>query len=101
MFAALACTKVGKESLCPTLSYHVLVQQAVVGAGAAGLVAARELRREGHQVTVFEQADQVGGVWVYTDEVEDDPTGVNTVRSTSGQCADVAICNLSPLRLSG
>ena len=29
--------------------------QAVIGAGAAGLVAARELIREGHAVTVFEQ----------------------------------------------
>ena len=28
---------------------------AVVGAGAAGLAAARELRDEGHLVTVFEQ----------------------------------------------
>ena len=29
--------------------------QAVIGAGAAGLVAARELIREGHCVKVFEQ----------------------------------------------
>lgn len=28
--------------------------QAVIGAGAAGLVTARELRDEGHHVTVFE-----------------------------------------------
>lgn len=44
--------------------------QAVIGAGAAGLVAARELSREGHQVTVLEQGSQVGGVWVYTDAYE-------------------------------
>jgi cation diffusion facilitator CzcD-associated flavoprotein CzcO len=43
--------------------------QAVVGAGAAGLVAARELRREGHEVVVFEQQPQLGGTWLYTDEV--------------------------------
>jgi cation diffusion facilitator CzcD-associated flavoprotein CzcO len=43
--------------------------QAVIGAGAAGLVAARELRKEGHDVVVFEQLDQLGGTWLYTDEV--------------------------------
>ncbi|GBG76247.1 hypothetical protein CBR_g21995 [Chara braunii] len=40
---------------------------AVVGAGAAGLVSARELKREGHSVTVFEQQDRFGGLWVYDD----------------------------------
>jgi acyl carrier protein len=34
---------------------------AVIGAGPAGLVAARELERLGHRVTVFEKADAVGG----------------------------------------
>ena len=38
---------------------------AVIGAGAAGLVAARELRLEGHHVTVFERGGEVGGTWVY------------------------------------
>jgi cation diffusion facilitator CzcD-associated flavoprotein CzcO len=38
---------------------------AVVGAGAAGLVAARELRREGHAPVVFERAAAVGGTWLY------------------------------------
>lgn len=44
--------------------------QAVIGAGAAGLVAAKELAAEGHRVTVFEQGDDVGGVWKYTPDVE-------------------------------
>ncbi|CAM0956252.1 unnamed protein product [Alopecurus aequalis] len=38
---------------------------AVVGAGAAGLAAARELRREGHVPVVFERAAAVGGTWLY------------------------------------
>ena len=52
------------------------ILQAVIGAGAGGLVAARELLREGHRVTVYEKGSAVGGVWLYTDEVEyDDPLG--------------------------
>ena len=54
------------------LSMHVLLRaQCVIGAGAAGLVAARELLREGHQPTVFEQGSRAGGVWVYTEETEE------------------------------
>ncbi|ESQ29135.1 hypothetical protein EUTSA_v10024032mg [Eutrema salsugineum] len=45
-------------------SHHV----AVIGAGPGGLVAARELRREGHSVVVLERQNQVGGTWIYTDD---------------------------------
>jgi cation diffusion facilitator CzcD-associated flavoprotein CzcO len=38
---------------------------AVVGAGAAGLAAARELRAEGHAVTVYEAGAAAGGTWRY------------------------------------
>ena len=48
-----------------------LFLQAVIGAGAAGLVTARELVREGHRPVIFEQGSRVGGVWVYTDRVEE------------------------------
>ena len=51
------------------------IDVAVIGAGAAGLVAARELMRHGHRVTVFEQSQRVGGVWVYAPETEADPLG--------------------------
>lgn len=55
--------------------------QAVIGAGAAGLVTARELKREGHTVTVFEQSHTVGGVWNYSEDTEDDdPLGVHPNR---------------------
>uniref|UniRef100_A0A452YU54 Flavin-containing monooxygenase n=1 Tax=Aegilops tauschii subsp. strangulata TaxID=200361 RepID=A0A452YU54_AEGTS len=49
---------------------------AVVGAGAAGLEAARELLREGHAVTVFERSDRVGGTWAYDPRADEtDPLG--------------------------
>ncbi|KAF8731665.1 hypothetical protein HU200_015593 [Digitaria exilis] len=37
----------------------------VIGAGMAALAAARELRCEGHAVTVMEQRGDVGGQWLY------------------------------------
>lgn len=38
---------------------------AIVGSGPAGLAAAQQLRRSGHQVTVFEQNDKCGGLLRY------------------------------------
>ena len=57
---------------------------AVIGAGAAGLVTAHELGVEGHRVTVFEQSRHVGGLWNYTEAVEDDPLGQRPSRRIHG-----------------
>lgn len=38
---------------------------AIVGGGPAGLSAARELRRSGHAVTIFEAKDELGGLNTY------------------------------------
>ena len=58
------------------------VRVAVVGGGAAGLAAAKELRAEGHTPVVFEQGTDVGGVWVYDPRVEsDDVTGTDPSRA--------------------
>lgn len=53
---------------------------AVIGAGVAGLAAARELLRHGHQVTIYEKAAQIGGTWLYDPRVESDPLGVDPIR---------------------
>ncbi|MBA0831638.1 hypothetical protein Goarm_016091 [Gossypium armourianum] len=57
-------------------SYNV----AVIGAGTAGLVTARELQRQGHRVTVFEKANKVGGTWLYDSLVESDLLGLDPNR---------------------
>ncbi|XP_066391745.1 flavin-containing monooxygenase FMO GS-OX-like 8 [Miscanthus floridulus] len=55
----------------------------VVGAGVAGLVSARELRREGHDVTVMEQSGGVGGQWLYDPRTDaTDPLGVAGAQSS-------------------
>jgi glutamate synthase (NADPH/NADH) small chain len=38
---------------------------AVVGSGPAGLAAAAQLNRAGHEVTVYERADRIGGLLLY------------------------------------
>ncbi|KAL2935377.1 Flavin-containing monooxygenase FMO GS-OX-like 9 [Bienertia sinuspersici] len=48
----------------------------VIGAGPSGLVAARELRKEGHKVVVIEQNHDIGGQWLYDPKIEgEDPLG--------------------------
>nr|CAB3455473.1 unnamed protein product [Digitaria exilis] len=55
----------------------------VIGAGFAGLASARELRREGHDVTVMEQNAGVGGQWLYDPATDaGDPLGVSGVHSS-------------------
>jgi NAD(P)H-dependent glutamate synthase small subunit len=38
---------------------------AIVGSGPAGLAAAEQLNKAGHQVTVYERADRIGGLLMY------------------------------------
>ncbi|XP_022091406.1 flavin-containing monooxygenase FMO GS-OX-like 2 [Acanthaster planci] len=54
-----------------------MMKVAVIGGGAAGLCAARYLSAKPSlfQATVYEQSDQVGGTWVYRDDVGTDKYG--------------------------
>lgn len=54
-----------------------MVHICVIGAGTAGLCAAKTAHQEGCQVTVFESAKQVGGTWIYTDHVGKDEYGLD------------------------
>lgn len=58
------------------------VKVAVIGAGVSGLIAARELQREGHNVVVFEKNNRIGGTWVYDPKTESDPLSINPTRET-------------------
>uniref|UniRef100_A0A1I7U559 Flavin-containing monooxygenase n=1 Tax=Caenorhabditis tropicalis TaxID=1561998 RepID=A0A1I7U559_9PELO len=40
----------------------------IIGAGAAGLITAKHALKDGHQVTIYEQTNGVGGTWVYSEE---------------------------------
>lgn len=43
---------------------------AIIGAGCAGLCSARHCLDNGFQVTVYEQTENIGGIWVYTDQTD-------------------------------
>ena len=59
---------------------HQTKNVCVIGAGPSGLVAARELRKEGHKVVVMEQNHDIGGQWLYDPKVEgEDPLGRATI----------------------
>ncbi|XP_044744631.1 flavin-containing monooxygenase FMO GS-OX5-like isoform X3 [Coccinella septempunctata] len=49
---------------------------AVIGVGAAGLVAIKHCIQDGHDCEAYEQTEFVGGTWNYTDEVGFDKNGL-------------------------
>ncbi|XP_038895120.1 flavin-containing monooxygenase FMO GS-OX-like 9 isoform X1 [Benincasa hispida] len=63
---------VSERSIIGIESLKTKKKVCVIGAGASGLVAARELRKEGHKVVILEQNDDVGGQWLYNPNVENE-----------------------------
>lgn len=50
---------------------------AVIGAGPSGLLSAKHALADEHEVTVYEQQEELGGVWVYTDQIGKNKYGVD------------------------
>lgn len=48
----------------------------VIGAGASGLCAAKYAISFGYNVTVYEQSAQIGGTWIYSEEIGNDIHGL-------------------------
>ncbi len=54
----------GKAGACPP-KIRTDKQIAIIGSGPAGLAAADQLNKRGHNVTVFEREDRIGGLLMY------------------------------------
>lgn len=59
------------------------IRVAVVGAGPLGLIATKNLAEEGFEVTAFERADSVGGLWRATTNTQHTSVLPNTLTNTS------------------
>jgi glutamate synthase (NADPH/NADH) small chain len=62
---ACADWEANHDPCCPGVAQETGKRAAVIGSGPAGLTAAGELRRYGHDVTIFELLHVPGGVLVY------------------------------------
>ncbi|XP_020092754.1 flavin-containing monooxygenase FMO GS-OX-like 9 isoform X2 [Ananas comosus] len=73
----------------------------VIGAGPAGLVSARELRKEGHSVVVLEQKHDIGGQWLYDPivEIEDALGRITPLKVHSSMYASLRL--MSPREVMG
>ncbi|XP_031629042.1 senecionine N-oxygenase-like [Contarinia nasturtii] len=49
---------------------------AIIGAGVTGICSAKHCLAEGHKVTVYEQNEEIGGIWYYTDKIGKDKYGI-------------------------
>ncbi|KAK8090532.1 hypothetical protein PG994_000037 [Apiospora phragmitis] len=67
-----------KPSGEPALSVNNIKTVAIIGAGLSGIVTAAHLLRAGIAVTVFERGNQVGGVWIYSEQPDSEPPFPNT-----------------------
>lgn len=54
----------------------VPLKVAIIGGGTAGLVSAKYAIAQGHDVTIFEQSEELGGIWVYSDKIGTNKYGV-------------------------
>lgn len=50
---------------------------AVIGAGTSGLCSAKYSLQHGYNVTIYEQSEELGGIWYYTDKTGKDQYGID------------------------
>lgn len=62
---------------CVSVADDATKNIAIIGAGPGGLFSAKHSLAHGHNVTVYEQSDEIGGVWVYTNETGKNKYGLN------------------------
>jgi hypothetical protein len=67
---------------------------AVIGAGPAGIVSAREAVRHGCEVAIYEAGSAVGGVWVYSERTEQDPLGQDSDTAVHSSLYDSLTTNI-------
>lgn len=54
-----------------------ILNVAVIGAGTSGMASAKHTIAQGFDVTIYEQGEELGGVWWYTDKTGKDQYGVD------------------------
>ncbi|KAK9056262.1 hypothetical protein SSX86_027352 [Deinandra increscens subsp. villosa] len=79
----------------------VPLKVAVIGAGLCGLIAARELERESHEVVVLEKSNRLGGVWVYDPRTESDLLGIDPDREVVHATIYKSLRTNSPRQIMG
>lgn len=80
-------------SLHSIMKEHLSV--AIIGGGAAGIIAARCCTKEGLVPTVFEATSRIGGHW---SNAPDAPTGVFDGLMTNIPFYEIAVTDVLPLR---
>lgn len=73
VISALLATATAKTENVKSSKLNIVI----VGAGPAGLMAAKHSIEQGHNVTVYEQGEELGGAWTYTDETDKNKYGID------------------------
>jgi 2,4-dienoyl-CoA reductase (NADPH2) len=81
----------GRETGIPRGAAEYRKRIAVVGAGPAGLEAARVLSGRGHRVTLFEKQDRIGGQLLFAVQVPGKQEFLNTLRYYSASLRELSV----------
>jgi 2,4-dienoyl-CoA reductase (NADPH2) len=104
--ACLVNPEAGRELELRLVPAQYKKRYAVVGAGPAGLEAARGLAQRGHQVTLFDRNAQIGGQLLYAIRVPGKEEFANTLRYYRASLEEAGVrfelgCEAKPEDLAG